>query len=448
MRWAWIGSSLLCACAPAELLEVPTEGATSLLVTTFSADVPSSAYALPVDADARPFVTVPRPRPKGDAVYVADFACPLDGLGLTPGPVPLDPLGPAMPTPSRLRRYRAELDPSLGVVDDPTALDQVTYQATPPESACRGYQLGTRLLSATGPLSAIVPDGEALLLVSPLQLFFQYFADERLLPLPTWGGSPAQAAVRGPDGWIYLAGGGGRVERRRGTESEVLPTFPESTGRVWIDVAGETEPALLLLSGRGSLGWLRGGGWSLIGSGTGTSTLTSGAVAVAGADEGWVVGLKGTGPGNLGHVRGDRVELEAVNLDGRRLGAIRTVTRTPSGRILLGAETGELAERRGEGWVLLADLEIPVRVIAERDENLVVGSVAGQLREVGPDGLPCPPMIVDVVDTQSARTDILALVPWERGLAALTIGAGFPTDVSFVTRLEPGARLRRPRCQR
>jgi hypothetical protein len=424
-------------------LEIPTDGARVVLLTTTRDDEAVMAEAISIGD--RQILEIDAPD-DGDRLYASDYACGLAGLGIGEGPVGIDPTrGYAMPEPQRLRRLERD---ALTTVEAPPELVRARYTAAPPLTACRSFVVSPRLFEETGKIAAILPKGPGLLIVSELQLFFVWDLANAVPAMVSWGGMPAYGATEATDGSYWFAGSEGRVTRREGETAEDLPPFPgrvaSSFGRMWISVADAEARSIFLLSDQGDLGYYDGSAWTVLHSTRG-STIALGSVAAIGPRDALITGLADLERGSIGRVIDGRYESQPIDVGGTPIGRVLIVKRL-LGTIYAGTETGAVLVLGDGAWSLAAKITDPVQVIETVEGIVVAGGRSGTLRQVGPGTEPCEPLLVDVVDPSGDPADISQLVAIDRRLVTLQLRLTFPDPLNLLSVIEVGPPIARPRC--
>jgi hypothetical protein len=223
----------LCACGDADVLFLSTEGLTSLVLAEIDGErVELSAYDT---------TTALRPsRPASGQLYVLGYPTPLDALGLTPGPLTLDPAGVALPTPTARHR----LDASAWT---PLAADPEFVRTTRISYVQRCARFRTRVFAVPTPpgdeVSVALPLDERRVLVGTRTgLAFEVTTDDmtpytRLSTTTLFAGG----LNAGDELWLADAEVIRRGHPERGFTS--LPRLPTPlVGQIVLDVSREGEP--------------------------------------------------------------------------------------------------------------------------------------------------------------------------------------------------------------
>lgn len=376
----------ICAGCPlaAEVEEIATDGARSLLYFRLERDRIAEARAFAIEGEDRPFLTMPRIESSEVEIFILDYPCGLEALGLNEGPIELDASAEfALPAPSRIRSFRAARSEVLNAL--PAALAGVRYRANPPETSC--LELDLEKITFSGEqISVAAAHGDTLIVGTVLYHYQAMHASGTLDDInATWGGTPWFDLTGTRLGWYYSVGPFYSSSWRTFEGPSI--NAPEIAGRdgvyrSWIDGDDDgSKGDVFVLTDTGSFVHYNGSSWDVVHQADSVD-LEFGGLAWVATGEAFATGLSDLRSDQLGHFVDGAYRVDDVPFSVRSLGRLQQ-----NGEIVAGALDGAVYRYDGAAFVLAAPA--PARsegttVIAALENGYLYGGPGGRLFQSPP----------------------------------------------------------------
>jgi hypothetical protein len=391
---ALLGAALISACSPASIRLPPLTNPEGSVIVAWGADAACaslSAVSLDVPPDNRVELSL---GPSADTYWAMISSASLEQLGITSGPLPIEPIDPAtcmVPDASFIALTSAGWEPSLS---NPIA--SCVCFPKPPAPTCPIFMSQDIRPPETNNSNFGLQVGPTSVLTSAITSNNLYRIDvgtstPTVEAIPAPPGLPLQTAIAMDDGSIWVAGNGGRLwHLQPGPPLEVLTTETASPAEDFLRMDGahssSAAPDLYLISVQG--GWFHfdGQSWKLLHRFTATTDFTHYRGATLRLGPSSALAGKGVDPGIVRLLPDGTVRTELPGA--RRLEPFSALASIRGLGTLAGSSTGTVYLDRGDGrWrfeAALPRLDYALRSFAPYDGGFALTADAGLLAVYAP----------------------------------------------------------------